>query len=132
VVITKPVRSQQQRTGTAVGNRMTPRAAGRAEEQSIDAVQPGKIAIRGGHFRGSHTRVAQGTGGIGVGFGRSLSIRMTWQTLQGRVREVSTAKHSQNYCIGRGSVQVPLSAEWEGLGILGRRASSMDLVCIHK
>jgi hypothetical protein len=46
-----------------------PWAAGREEEQTVDDVQPGKIADRIGHSRGSDVEVAPGTGGI------SLSIQ---------------------------------------------------------
>jgi hypothetical protein len=48
-MITRPVRSQQQHIGTEVGNRMAPEAAGWAEEQTGDDVQPGKIEVRRGH-----------------------------------------------------------------------------------
>jgi hypothetical protein len=157
MVITKLVRRQQQHIGTDVGNRMAPGAAGRAEEQSVVAVQPGKIAIRRRHNGGSHLDVAPGTGGFNAGFGRSRAIRMTWETIQMGVREVSTAKHGKN------SLQVPLLAEQEGferptshwattikdvlvhvmgnallggLGaqaeMLGQRASALDLIRIHQ
>jgi hypothetical protein len=56
----------------------------REEEQTVDDVQPGKIADRIGHSRGSDVEVAPGTGGISLstGVGRSRAIRMTLQSIQ--------------------------------------------------
>jgi hypothetical protein len=112
VVILRPVKNQQQRSGRVVGSRTAPWAKSKVE-QSVDAVQPGNISDSRRHFRGSHIGVAPGTGGSSVEVGRILAIRMTWQNLQGRARKVSTAKHGENCSICRSSGQVPLSAEGE-------------------
>jgi hypothetical protein len=82
----------------------------------VDVVQPDKLAVRTGHKGGSHVGAAPGTSGISAGVGRSLLLmsragRMTWETIQGGFREVSTAKHGQN-C--RSSLQAPLLSEREG------------------
>jgi hypothetical protein len=57
---------------------MVPRAAGMAEEQTMEDVQPGKITGRIGNYGGSNVVVASG-----AGVGRSWVSRMTWQTIQG-------------------------------------------------
>jgi hypothetical protein len=66
-----------------LGNRMAPWATGRAEEQRVDDVQPGKIADTVGEvcFRVHQIQVQAVQGPAGVG--RSLAIRMAWQTMQG-------------------------------------------------
>jgi hypothetical protein len=138
---------------------VVPTAAGKAEKHSVDDVQPGKSAVKKRHFRGSHIGMASGTGEIGDEVGGSRAVRMTWQALRGRARklEVSTVMHALNCSIGRSSLQVPLLAEREWFlrptshratphgqrcvdtypgqcqaGILGRRASAMDLQRIHE
>jgi hypothetical protein len=50
VVIARAVRSQQNDIGTEVGKWMAPVATGRAEEQLVDDVQPGKVRVRRGHL----------------------------------------------------------------------------------
>lgn len=72
------------------------RAAGRAGEQSVDKVQPGKIAVRRGHFWRCHFGVAPAAGGIDEVVGGIQALRMAWTTHQGRVREVYSAKRGQN------------------------------------
>jgi hypothetical protein len=54
----------------------------------VDDVQPGKTASRRRHLRGSDIKVASGAEG-----GWSRARRMTWQDIQGRVKEVPTAKY---------------------------------------
>jgi hypothetical protein len=106
VMIRRPVRSQQQDIRTEVGDRTAPGFASWVEEQTVHDVQPGKTAGRRGHDGGSHFGVAPGTGGVSVGVGRSRAIRMTWENIQGGVREASTAKPDQTLGISRSSLQV--------------------------
>jgi glutamate-1-semialdehyde aminotransferase len=114
-VITMPVRGQQHQSRKALGNGMVPWAAGTAEEQTMDNVQPGKVAGRIGHLWGHHVRVTPGADETGVRVGGCRAIKMTWQTIQWGVREVATAKHVQDCSICRSGLQVPLSAEQEGI-----------------
>jgi hypothetical protein len=86
----------------------------KAEEQTIDYVQLGKIVGRIGRRRGRSTGVVPGAGEISAGVGGSRGIKRTGQTIQWGVRKVATAKHGQDCSICRSCLQVPLSAEWEG------------------
>jgi hypothetical protein len=95
----------------ALGNRMAPWATGRAEEQTVDDVQPGKIAGTMGEVASEWHQVqveaVQGPAGVG----RSLAISMAWQTM---IR-VATAlgKLGKNCRICRSRLLVPLLAKHE-------------------
>jgi hypothetical protein len=77
----RPVRGRQH-FRIESGNWMAPWAAGKAEQQTVDDVQPGNIVGRMEHFEGSKVRVAAGAGGISAGVGRSQARRMTWWNIQ--------------------------------------------------
>jgi hypothetical protein len=54
----------------------------KAEEQTMDYVQLGKIVGRIGHWRGRSTGVVPGAGEISAGVGGSRGIKRTGQTIQ--------------------------------------------------
>jgi hypothetical protein len=71
-------------------------------------------------------------GGISAGVGRSRVSRLSEQTMQWGVRDVATAKRSQNSRIGRSGLHVPLSAEQEGFIRPANQGTTMvEGVLIH-
>jgi hypothetical protein len=86
-------------------------AAGRVQQETMDDVQPDRVAGRIRALRGGNAGVAPG--GISAGVGRSRVSRMSEQTMQWGVRDVAN-RGSQNSGIGWSGLHVPLSAEQEG------------------
>jgi hypothetical protein len=71
VVIVKQVRGQQQNFRLELEKKKATRDADRADEQTVDDVQPRKIMGSRRHFVASRDRVASVAGGMSEGAGRS-------------------------------------------------------------